>query len=273
MKLYRILLLVVFVMICMPGLAPAQLDEKWFNDREIKRPYKVDGVTRLKMVQAIYVIQELQLTPEQQTKIKETVHELVLKKYAEESKLAFQKTAKNIPKTPQYQGSENGFKLDKDQLDSTPDFSDYDKTNEQKLEMINEFIKKEREVLGTILDEEQFQRLEEIYLQLKGAEALVEEPIAEQLELTGEQSLKIIDVCETLKADEGKEVRQLNLTKTTPEIRAVEKKIAKLKHEAQRDIYKILTQKQARKLKTLRGKSFANLAKLKQKVWGDRLLW
>lgn len=115
-----------------------------------------------------------------------------------------------------------------------------------------ERAKAEKEKLASILNEEQMKRLNEIYLQAAGAQALENPEIVAALKITDEQKEKLADAQEEARNTRREQMRELF---QSGDREAAREKMAEVRKETDAIILAVLTDEQKQQLEQMKGKA------------------
>ena len=121
-------------------------------------------------------------------------------------------------------------------------------------EAVAKILKEERERLQEILVDEQLKRLQELQIQLIGPRALLTEPVADKLKISKIQSKKIRDIFLSEAKELRKKLQVMRRKKLSKEESADE--LSKIQKQLGEKVDVILTNKQRREFKKMRGDEF-----------------
>ena len=141
-----------------------------------------------------------------------------------------------------------------------PLFASRNTPREQQGKQVTQWIGETRRRLKSLLTTRQNDRIEQIRIRIRGYQALLDEPVAERLQLTEKQQKGVKDVFETL----DKDVKKLQDRAAGGESREpLTQRARELQENAQKRVIALLTNEQRRQFATMVGRSF-EVSKLAQ---------
>ncbi len=144
----------------------------------------------------------------------------------------------------------------RDQYSQLRDIEDRAQRNEKRNELDKEVDRKAREQLRDVLEREQVMRFYQIYMQVRPAlEILAIEQIANRLEVTDEQKMKLAEVKKEIEAKQAKLFAEMR-DASQEDRRELSAKYRQLGTDANEKAVGVLTEDQRKKFDEMKGEKF-----------------